>query len=292
MKPIKENIQSDLLHSFRVNYAKLPFLDSPWHFHSDFELFYNIKGNGKRFVGDSIENFYEGDMVLIGANLPHVWKNGKEYYQENPNYRAEAIVVQFKEDSFGDSFFQIPEMQSIKSLLENSKRGLRILGETHTHISSELYKLVNLEGVARFNKLIYVLDILSRSKELMPLATKSFERCIRADRADSINKVFEYVANSFRKDIQLIEVARVASMSKTAFCRFFKKRTSKTFFQYLNEVRVNYACKLLIEDRLSIAEISYECGFNSPSYFIRQFKNIKKQTPKGFIMTYKRNFVI
>lgn len=287
MKPLKENIQSDLLHSFRVNYARLPFLDTPWHFHSDVELFYNVKGIGKRFVGDSIENFYEGDMVLLGANLPHVWKNGKEYYQNNPQLGVEAIVVQFKEDSFGESFFDIPEMLSVKALLVSSKRGLRIAGETHTHISSELYKLVNLEGVERFNKLIYILDIISRSSDLIPLATKSFEKLIRADRTDSINNVFEYVANNFRKDIQLIEVAKVANMSRTAFCRFFKQRTLKTFFQYLNEVRINYACKLLIEGKLSVAEISYECGFNSPSYFIRQFKNVKSETPKSFCNTYK-----
>lgn len=282
MKPKVENIISDSLHSFRVNHAKPAILDNPWHFHSDYELLYVIKSSGKRIVGDSIENFYPGDMVFMGSNLPHVWKNGAEYYQNNPEYEAETIVVQFKEESFGAGFFQLSEMSSIKTLLQMSKRGLKIEGHTHKVLAKELFQITKLNAVNRLSSLIKILDILSVSPDLTPITSKSFEKTYYDAGSEKINKVFEYVANNFRKNIQLNEVAVVASMSKTAFCRYFKSRSLKTFLEYLNEVRINYACKLLIENQLSISEIAFECGFNSPSYFNRQFKNAKNQTPKEY----------
>lgn len=288
MKPQVENIISDVMHSFRVNHAYLPLLDNPWHFHSDYELLYVIKSNGKRIVGDSIENFYEGDMVFMGPDLPHVWKNGDEYYQNNPEYSAETIVVQFKEASFGTDFFKLSEMRAIRSLLQLSKRGLKIEGATHKVLVEELHLITTLNAVNRLSSLMKILDILSVSSDLTPIATKSFEKMYYDSGSDKINKVFEYVATNFRNDIQLDEVAVVANMSKTAFCRYFKSRSTKTFLEYLNEVRINYACKLLIEDQLSISEIAFECGFNSSSYFNRQFKNVEKQTPKEYCKLHKR----
>jgi AraC-like DNA-binding protein len=282
MKPRQENILSDSMYSFHVNHAKLPFLDNPWHFHAAYELLYVIKSKGKRFVGDSIENFYAGDLVFMGPHLPHVWKNGQEYYQNNPEFRTETIVVQFKEDAFGDSFFNLSEMQSIQALFKIAKRGLKITGKTHEKIASDLFDLLKLNRVDRFCKLLQILDTLAKSADLTPLTSKSFEKVFYDPGSEKINKVFEYVANNFRKDIELNEVAKLINMSKPAFCRYFKQRSLKTFLEYLSEVRINYACKLLIEDRLSISEISHECGFNSHSYFNRQFRNIKKQTPKDY----------
>lgn len=221
MKPQRENILSDSMHSFRVNHALLPFLDNPWHYHSDYELFYIIRSKGRRIVGDSIENFYKGDMVFMGPELPHVWKNGEEYYQDNPNFRAEAIVVQFKEDAFGKGFFKIPEMQSTKSLLNLSKRGLKIEGNTHKMLVEELKLILKLNPVNRINSLLKMLDILSNSEELTLIASKSFERIYYDSGSEKINKVFEYVANNFRSNIHLDDVAKVANMSKTVFCRYF-----------------------------------------------------------------------
>ncbi len=291
MKPQIENLQKDSMHSFRVNHARLQFLDSPWHYHPEYELLYILKSNGQRIVGDSIDHFLEGDMVFVGPDLPHVWQNGDEYYQNNPNYKAEAIVVQFKENALGEGFFQLPEMQSVRVLLKLSKRGLKIDGETHAKIAKELRRIIKIKGLRRIAILLKILDILANSNDLIPLTTESFDKVYYDFGSERINKVFEFVANNFKKNIQLDEVAEVASMSKTAFCRYFKLRSLKTFLEYLNEVRVNYACKLLIEGYMSIAEISYECGFNSPSYFNRQFKAVKKLTPKEYTKKYKPVFI-
>lgn len=291
MKPQIENLQKDSMHSFRVNHAKLPFLDSPWHYHPEYELLYIIRSGGQRIVGDSIDHFKEGDMVFVGPDLPHVWQNGDEYYQNDPNYKAEAIVVQFTESALGESFFQLPEMQPVRVLLKLSKRGLKIDGETHEKIARELRRITKVKGLKRITLLLKILDILSSSRDLSPLTTESFDKVYYDFGSERINKVFEFVANNFKKNILLDEVAEVASMSKTAFCRYFKLRSLKTFLEYLNEVRVNYACKLLIEGHMSISEISYECGFNSPSYFNRQFKAVKKLTPKEYTKKYKPVFI-
>ena len=166
MKPIIENIISDNMHSFRVNRSVLANFDNPWHFHSAYELLFILKSNGKRYVGDSIDNFYEGDMVLMGPKLPHVWKNGEEYYQNNPKLTAQAIVVQFQDNSFGSGFFDLPEMHALKALLKLSRRGISITGETRNTIAKELYAILNQKGIERFLSLIRILHILSTSKDL------------------------------------------------------------------------------------------------------------------------------
>ena len=286
MKPQLENLLNNSMHSFRVKRTTLSYFDSPWHYHPDYELFYIIKSKGKRFVGDNIENFYQGDMVFMGPDLPHVWKNDEEYYK-NPKRNAEAIVMQFKEDAFGEGFFNLPEMQSVRAFFKLSKRGLKISGDTHKKIARELKIITKLSGVERFTSLLNILNILANSSDLTPLTTESFEKIYYDTGSDKINQVFEYVTNEFRNDIQLIDVAKVANISKTAFCRYFKTRAVKTFFEYLTDVRINYAGKLLIEDQMSISEISYECGFNSPSYFNKQFKKLKTLTPKEYRDKYK-----
>ena len=274
------------MHSFRVKRTTLSYFDSPWHYHTDYELFFIIKSKGVRFVGDNIENFYPVDMVFMGPNLPHVWRNDDEYIK-NPNKNAEAIVMQFKEDAFGKGFFDLPEMQSIRILFNQSRRGLKITGATHERIAKELKQITKVEGVQRFTSLIDILYILATSSDLIPLTTESFEKIDINDESDKINQVFEFVTNEFKNDLELNEVAKIANMSKTAFCRYFKAKTTKTFFEYLTEVRINYASKLLLEDQYSISEISYKCGFNSPSYFNKQFKKVKKITPKEYFIKYK-----
>jgi len=286
VKPILENLLNNSMHSFRVKRTTLSYFDSPWHYHADYELFYIIKSKGVRFVGDNIENFYPGDMVFMGPNLPHVWRNDDEYI-DNPNKNAEAIVMQFKEDAFGQGFFDLPEMQSIRTLFNQSRRGLKITGATHEKIAKELKQITKIEGVQRFTSLIGILYKLAISNDLTPLTTESFEKIDINDDSDKINQVFEFVTNEFKNDLELNEVAKIANMSKTAFCRYFKAKTTKTFFEYLTEVRINYASKLLLEDQYSISEISYKCGFNSPSYFNKQFKKVKKITPKEYFIKYK-----
>ncbi len=288
MKPQKEILSANIMHSFRVKHTQLPFMDSPWHFHPDYELIYIIKGSGKRFVGDSIENFYPNDLILLGPNVPHIWKNDEKYYLGDKKLYAEVIVIQFKEDALGHDFFSLPEMKEVKKVLNLSKRGVKISGETQKNVKAAMWEAVETTGIKRIRILLNILDLLTNTNDLSLLTSRSFEKMNNESRSKRISKVFEHIAYNFQKKIELGQIAELANMSKTAFCRYFKLHTTKTFQEYLNEVRISYACKLLIEEKLSISQISLECGFNSPSYFNRQFKSIKKETPKSYYLKYKQ----
>ncbi|MBI9063904.1 MAG: AraC family transcriptional regulator [Marinilabiliaceae bacterium] len=288
MKPQKEYLSANIMHSFRVKHTVLPFMDSLWHYHPDFELIYTVQGSGKRFVGDSIENFYPGDLVFLGANLPHVWKNDEMYHQGNKNLNAEVIVIQFKKEVFGAGFFLMPELNEINQLLVLSQRGIKITGETKERIVSEMWKILNLKGIRRISGLLTILDLMTRKQDQSLLISPSYKKVFNDGASEKLNKVFDYVATNFQSNIKLDEVADIASMSKTAFCRFFKSRTTKTFQEYLTDVRISYACELLMEADLNITQISEKCGFNSHSFFNRQFKALKGETPSAYSHRYRQ----
>jgi len=285
MKPVKEKLISNLSHSFRVKHSVLNALDSPWHYHEEYELFYIIKSRGQRFVGDSINNFTEGDLVFMGQNLPHVWKNDIKQYQNKKKNNAEAIVIQFRYDSLGKEFFNLPEMRQIKEFLILSKRGMVITGSTRQELIPLMSKIVKEAGVERIITLLAILAILSKSKDIKPLASKSFEKIFFDETGKRVDKVFSYVANNYDKNIELKKAAEIAGMSQTAFCRYFKRRTIKTFFQYVIETRLSYAANLLLNNDKTINEICFECGFKNVSYFIRQFKKYYGTTP----IVYRKN---
>ncbi len=279
MKPIEENICPDSLHSFRVNHTVLNYIDNPWHYHNDYELLYIVKGSGKRIIGDSIESFDAGDLVLLGPELPHVWKNDENYYKGIAELKSESIVIQFSEEMFGEAFLNLPEMVRVKKLMKLSARGLQIFGETHSRVIQKMWLMLGSKGLDRVITLLEMLKILSASDEMRPLASSSFAQVFYDTGSEKIRNVFAYVSENFRKDIQLDTAANIAHMSKTAFCRYFKMKTTKTFLEYLTEMRIGYACRLLAEGHMSVSQISYECGFNNPSYFNRKFKSVTGQTP-------------
>jgi len=194
MKPFREKLLNNVMHSFRVKHTELPFMDSPWHNHSEYELILILKGKGKRIVGDSIDNFYPGDLVLVGPNLPHIWQNDDEYLEPKNNLYAEVIVIQFNHDAFGTEFFDLPELQAINRILNLAKRGILISGETQTLLVDMMWDSVKSSGVKRFSILLEILDVLSQSNDLKVLTTTAFEKAYSDYGTDKLNKVFEYIA--------------------------------------------------------------------------------------------------
>jgi AraC-like DNA-binding protein len=282
-QPAHENIISDLLSSFRLKYSKITCLDSPWHFHDDFELFYIIRGHGKRFVGDNISGFTDHDMVFMASRLPHLWKNPDEYYlpgktEEN----IEAICLQFLENAFGEGFFDIPEMSAVKRLMQLAQHGILIKGDACRQIASLLNEMLIASPIKKFTMFIRVLDIISTSSETELIATKAFTNSYYHPAQERMQKVFQYISKNFRTDITLQSVAGQAGMSIAGFCRHFRQTTLKSFVEYLNEIKVNYACSLLKEDALSVTQICYESGFKNLSYFNRVFKSKVKLTPSEY----------
>jgi AraC-like DNA-binding protein len=278
MSLLLEEIQIKSEHSFRSKIDVLPHIQVPWHYHPELELIYIEKSKGTLIVGDCVDTFNDGDLIFIGPNTPHVMQNEEAYYQKNPDLKAIAWVVHFKEDSFGKEFFLIPEMQQIRKFLANSFQGVRINGATKNKIIDHLQQLHSSDKSLRVIILLQILQILANSQELEFLATKGFVESFR-QKDEKLLRIYEYVSNNFHQKIELEMAAKIANMSKTAFCRFFKNKTQKTFSEFLNEIRINYAKKLLAEGKLTVSQIAYECGFNSPSYFNKQFKAFTGKSP-------------
>ncbi len=282
-KPLKENLSKDPQSSIRLKHSNIVNLDSPWHYHAHYELFYVIKSSGRRFVGDNISNFTDGDLVFLGSNLPHLWKNPEHYYsKEFKEKNVEAICLQFDRNAFGESFFDIPEMVNIRKMLESANRGICIKGEAKDAVIKLLLAMLNQNPYEKFISLMDILSVISFSKENEPLATIAFTNSYYHPTQERMSKVFEFIANNYKRNISLEEVAAYAGMSKAGFCRHFKSSTIKTFVEYLNEVKINYACRLIVDQDLNISEVSYECGFNNISYFNRTFKSIIGCTPSEY----------
>jgi len=267
-------------YSFRSKIDNLPHIVVPWHYHPEFELIYIEKSQGTLIVGDCIDKFTDGDMVFLGPNIPHVMKNEEAYYEKNPELSVKARVIHFKKEILGENLLSLPEFHRIKFFLKNATRGLRIHGESKFKIIEHLKYLHEAKGPDRIIHLLQTLNILAQSEELSLLASEAFVESFKHSSNQKLYNIYEYVSKNFQQKIDLESAAEVANLSKTAFCRFIKNKTNKTFSEFLNEMRINYAKKLLVEGKLTMAQIAYECGFNSPSYFNKQFKAITGQTPQ------------
>jgi AraC-like DNA-binding protein/quercetin dioxygenase-like cupin family protein len=256
-----------------------------WHYHPEYELTLILNSRGTRFVGDNIDRYKEGDLVFIGKNLAHTWKT------DSPSDKlslgtAEALVIHFQEDFLGKYFFSIPELSSIKSLLNTSQQGIKITGQTQSNISQQMKSFYKLDGTHRILNLLSILNTMAESSNLSILSSEGYCNYIHDGDSVRLNKVHEYIVNNFRKFIRLSDVAEVANMCPTAFSRYFTQRMRKPFSQFVNEIKIGYACKLLMGNRFSISQICYECGFQNVSNFNKQFKNITGITPKQYQLKY------
>jgi len=281
MRILLKKIDQPELSSFLVKRVSTPCLEDSLHYHEEYELLYVVKGKGKRLVGDSISEFKEGDLALIGANLPHLWRNSPAFYKNNEERAAEVIIVQFKKDFLGEVFFKKPETQAIAQLLERSKKGIGFYGNFTSEVVSCLTQLPSTTGIDKMLMLVRLLSDLAHEKQYF-LSENSFPKNYTLADQERLNNVCRYVMDNFNQDIRLEQVAKIANLGTAPFCRYFKDKTRKTFTHFLNEVRIDHAAHLLIENKLNISEVSMACGFNSLTHFNRQFKKIKHSTPSEY----------
>ncbi|MBX2872177.1 MAG: AraC family transcriptional regulator [Saprospiraceae bacterium] len=278
-KPINASTL-DFIHVKRINQ---PYLGYNWHFHEEFELIYFLEGQGIRIVGDHISHFNKGELVLVGAWLPHLWRND---VVETHEQESDFIVVKFRRQFGQAHLFTLPELSNIKTLLKQSHRGLFFSPVTKDRIHDRMVQLAESQGAEKLILLLQVLQVLSEENEFMPLSSPEFIRPLQAAEENRLQTVINYIFDNHHKNIPLEEIAEVAFMTPPAFCRFFKKRTNKTFSHFLNEFRVGKSCQLLINSEKSIKQICYEAGFNSLTNFNRTFKTFKNITPSA----YRKNF--
>lgn len=282
MKPHLVDRSSLENSSFRVSHnCKSHFL-KVWHYHPEIELVLILKSTGTRFIGDNIEKFEAGEIVLIGENLPHLWLNDKPYFETTNTLKAESIVLHFKNDCLGATFWNTMELKPVLQMLEKAKLGLKF-SKPSLKLINQIKQLTEHKGFEKLVKFLKILNGLSIDTNAETLASTGYVKRFISTQAQGLKPVYEYMFKKFQTPISLNDAARLANMNASAFSRCFKRLNKKTFTAYLNEIRIGYACRLLLEEQYSIKQICYESGFQNISNFNRQFKKIMGLSPSDYM---------
>jgi len=286
MKPQLLKVSTGPTQSFSVRRDLVPYMNNKWHYHPEVELIHFKKGFGTQFIGDSIKGFRSGDIILIGAHLPHYWRFDDSYFENESKVSADVSVAHFNENFWGDQFLNLPENKAIKALLENSRRGLQINGKVKVKVADLLTQMLTAEGTLRIMLLLEALSLIANCNQTVKLSSIGFKQDYAESENIRINAIYDYTLNNFRRKIHLEEIANVAVISPNSFCRYFKSKTRKTYSKFLMEIKVGHACKLLIENKLNIKQLCYESGFNNLASFHKYFKITTGKSPLNYQKEY------
>lgn len=283
MKPALEVIEPSFGSSFYYSRfdEKANAKSHVWHYHPEVELVYVNGGSGKRQIGSHVSYYNNGDLILIGSNLPHCG------FTDEATGNKNETVIQMKPDFLGGAFHQLPEMKNIGLLFHQAKGGIAF-GEATIKAVGE--KIEAMEKLPQFERLMVMLGILNElhlAKDFKILNAEGFSLETQVQDNDRINLVFNHVKDHFQQPITLEEMADLVNMTVPSFCRYFKKVTNKTFTRFVNEYRIVHASKLLAEKQMGITEVSYESGFNNFSYFNKTFKELTGKNASEYRKQYR-----
>ncbi|HEX8547289.1 MAG TPA: AraC family transcriptional regulator [Cytophagaceae bacterium] len=270
--------------SFLFKEEFFPFFDIPWHNHPEYEIALLVKGKGKKIIGDNISDFADGDLIMVGPWLPHLWQSYERSYNQEG---AHQLIIQFSEDFLGESFFERPEFIQIKKVFTKAARGLNITGNTKKEASSLIYEMIEQTPLNRVLTLIKILDILGHTNDIDCISNPGYLGIINDSDYKRMDKIYKYMLENFKKPIYLNDVAEIAHLTPPSFSRYFKIRTKKTFSNVLNEIRIGYATSLLMDTDLPINQIAYNCGFDNHSNFNQTFRKITGITPSMYLKLHK-----
>ncbi len=276
MLPSLEILEREPEDSFRCRSFDLTHFPFVWHLHPEHELTLIVEGEGRRFVGDHVDAFEAGEVVLLGSNVPHTW------YSRADRLPSRSVVVQFRDDCFGTGFFDLPEMRGIRRLLNRAEVGLVFRGQARRDAARRMVALNELRGPQRVLELLGILTDLARSRAFDRLSSRSQTVPLRDRDQTRIGRVLRHVNAHYTEPLSQAEVARIAHLTPAAFSRFFKRMTGTTFVDYLHRLRVARACRQLLESDASITEVCFDAGFGNVSNFNRVFKRIKGVNPGTF----------
>lgn len=282
IKLMQEQIDFPGRSAVKVKVQEKPCFTYPWHFHPEYEILLVVKGEGTSYVADNIEYFSNNDLVLLGSNLPHFWRTAPRYHVHGNKDTIKYIVIQFSPDFFKEAVSEYPEFNPIRELLERSARGIRFTPSFAEKARSEIDKVVQTQGFERTIELLRLLHFLSQSSEYHVLAGELYEAEKHQFSSDRMTKVMHYLNTNYLQKIELEKVASVAHMHPAAFCRYFKAETGKSLSAFINDMRISYACRLLLEGKRTISQICYDSGFNNISNFNRTFKKHTGFTPSAY----------
>ncbi len=277
-KPAFESIAPSHGSSLSVNNFKEFNSENPasWHYHPEMEIAFVNGGSGKRHIGNHISYYNDGDLIFIGANLPHFG------FTDRLTENKSEVVIQVREDFLGETFFDAPEMKSIRRLLHRSRQGVVFHGQTKEQVGAKIESLLELSNFERLIAFLNILQELSESEEYTLLNVENVVLESKPQDTARLDTIYSYVSDHFKQTISLQEISDKVSMTEQAFSRYFKNKTGKTFTQFVNEYRLVHASKLLSEHHLSITDICFESGFNNFSHFNKKFKEFTGKSPSQY----------
>ncbi len=282
MKELLEQIKLNPDESFFIGIFQDHIDKSHWHYHQEFELSFITEGSGKRIVGDSIEEFHPGDLIFIGPRIPHVWFPEETHRWQHSGRTLESVYMLFNQDILPEALTTLPEFSHIRQAVQLSERGIRITGETLNEVSRIMLQLPYMSRIKRLMMFYEIMDLIGKSDSFSFLASEDYIKTKFEPGNKRVTRIHEFLMKNYQGDIDLKEIAEVAHMAPASVCRFFKNSTGLTIFEYLNKIKINYSCQLLLNTDLNILDISYDCGFNNLSHFNKQFKKFIGATPSEF----------
>jgi AraC-like DNA-binding protein len=259
---------------------------SSWHYHNNYEISFITEGTGRRIVADSMEEFQPGDLVFLGSNLPHVWVAEKEP-RVLTDRTLEMVFLQFSSNILFPQLLALPEFKNVKRSLELSERGIQIVGQTLNEVSEIMLQLPYLKSFDRMNYFFRMMDIIGKSDSNISLASEEYMRKRFTTGNRRIAQLHDYLMNHYREEIDLAKLADLVHMAEGSLCRFFKQHVGTSIFEYLNRIKVDFACKLLMDPELGILDVCFDSGFNNLSHFNKQFRKNTGVTPSEYRKRFK-----
>ena len=289
MNIVQFTIPVEIDNSIHLQEDKLPHFYGHLHRHTEIQITWVINGEGTLIAGNNMQRFQSGDLFVIGANQPHLFKSDPSYFDETNQQGIHSLNIFFNPAGFISQLLDFPEMRSIKKFVNSSGFGMQASEKDAAKLAEHFLKIRNSTAGFRLAYFIELLQVMANLKKWKYLSTESFEYAISDSEGLRMNDIYQYTMEHFTENITLEQIAAVVYLTPQSFCRYFKKHTSKTYINFLNEVRINEACKRFMEmDFDSISTIAYQSGFNNVVTFNRVFKSITGKAPREYIKEYHK----
>ena len=287
MKVVQFTIPVATEYSIIVQEDILPYFYNHLHRHNEIQITWVIKGEGTLIAGNCMQRFKPGDIYIIGANQPHLFKSDPSYFEKRSNKEIHALTMFVDPGGLFSTILELPEMKSAKKFLEATAAGMQIPQVYKQPVMEKMLQVKEARNGMRLATFIQLLQVMTAIKKYKTLSSSGSEYSISESEGLRMNDVYQYTMTHYTENISLHQIASVAHLTPQAFCRYFKKHTRKTYITFLNEVRVNEACKKIVaQDFDSIATVAYQTGFTNAVTFNRVFKKITGQPPKKFLNEY------
>jgi len=279
VKPIYEKLIGCPDEGFIVKAIHGDACSCPWHCHAEIELILVLQSQGYRIVGDNIQSLQRGDLVLLGPNLPHAYQYDDRLTVSQPP--AHAVLLQF-EERIWSTVLELPAMAAVRRLLRRAANGLQVMDPTRKQVVAMLAEMLKLRGPRRMAVFLAVLDALAQSRSCRTIASPGFTTSPTSYEEQRIGRICQFIDENYHRRLRISEIAKLIHMSEGALSRFFRSHMGKTFPAFLNDLRIGRACRLLAETELNVTEVGLSCGYRNISNFNRQFRRLKKTSPRQF----------